>query len=41
MQSIILDGKALSDKIKQNLKEEISIIQKKTNKIPKLATSCG
>ena len=38
MQSIILDGKALSDKIKQTLKEEISIIQKKTNKIPKLAT---
>jgi methylenetetrahydrofolate dehydrogenase (NADP+)/methenyltetrahydrofolate cyclohydrolase len=38
MQSIILDGKALSDKIKQNIKEEISIIQKKTNKIPKLAT---
>jgi methylenetetrahydrofolate dehydrogenase (NADP+) / methenyltetrahydrofolate cyclohydrolase len=38
MQSIILDGKALSDKIKQTLKEEISIIQKKINKIPKLAT---
>jgi methylenetetrahydrofolate dehydrogenase (NADP+)/methenyltetrahydrofolate cyclohydrolase len=38
MQSIILDGKALSDKIKQTLKEEISIIQKKINKIPNLAT---
>ncbi len=38
MSSIPLDGKVLSDKIKASLKEEIALLQKKTNRTPKLAT---
>ena len=38
MPSIILDGKKLSEKIKKNLGEEISSIQKDRGKVPTLAT---
>ena len=38
MPSIILDGKKLSEKIKKNLGEEISSIQKNRGKVPTLAT---
>lgn len=38
MSSVILDGKKLSEKIKQNLKEEIQVLKQKTNKVPKLVT---
>jgi methylenetetrahydrofolate dehydrogenase (NADP+)/methenyltetrahydrofolate cyclohydrolase len=38
MSSIILDGKKLSEKIKSNLKEEISSLKSKSGKQPSLAT---
>ncbi len=38
MSSVILDGKKLSEKIKQNLAEEIQTLKQRTGKAPKLAT---
>ncbi len=35
---VILDGKKLSEKIKEDIKKEISILQKKFGKVPTLAT---